>query len=80
MMEESDEFKEDTVVEDLQKGYIMYDRVIRPSKVKVAKAVSTSKSSVDFNKNSDFNIKRADNTTINEDIKKDDENISEKGE
>ena len=40
MMEESDTHEEDTVVEDFQKGYIMYDRVIRPSKVKVAKAVS----------------------------------------
>jgi molecular chaperone GrpE len=41
MMEESDAHEEDTVLEDFQKGYIMHDRVIRPSKVKVAKAVST---------------------------------------
>lgn len=41
MMEESEEYQEDTVVEDFQKGYIMHDRIIRPSKVKVAKAVSS---------------------------------------
>lgn len=40
MMEESEIHEEDTVVEDFQKGYLMHDRVIRPSKVKVAKAVS----------------------------------------
>jgi molecular chaperone GrpE len=41
MMEESEKHEEDTVIEDFQKGYTMHDRVIRPSKVKVAKAVST---------------------------------------
>jgi len=41
MMEESDEYDEDTVVEDFQKGYVMHDRVIRPAKVKVAKSVSS---------------------------------------
>jgi molecular chaperone GrpE len=41
MMEESEKHEEDTVIEDFQKGYIMHDRVIRPSKVKVAKAVSS---------------------------------------
>jgi molecular chaperone GrpE len=40
MMEESEIHEEDTVIEDFQKGYLMHDRVIRPSKVKVAKAVS----------------------------------------
>lgn len=40
MMEESGNYEEDTVIEDFQKGYIMHDRVIRPAKVKVAKAVS----------------------------------------
>ncbi|KKL12560.1 hypothetical protein LCGC14_2534530 [marine sediment metagenome] len=39
MMEESEQHKEDTVVEDFQAGYVMHDRVVRPSKVKVAKAV-----------------------------------------
>jgi molecular chaperone GrpE len=39
MMEESDENKEDIVVEDFQAGYVMHERVVRPSKVKVAKAV-----------------------------------------
>ncbi len=42
MMEESDEYPEDTVVEDFQKGYKMHDRIIRHSKVKVAKAVSST--------------------------------------
>jgi molecular chaperone GrpE len=41
MMEESENHDEDTVIEDFQKGYIMHDRVIRPAKVKVAKAVSS---------------------------------------
>jgi molecular chaperone GrpE len=39
MMEESEKHKEDTVVEDFQAGYVMHDRVVRPTKVKVAKAV-----------------------------------------
>jgi len=39
MMEESDQYTKDTVVEDFQRGYIMHNRTIRPSKVKVAKAV-----------------------------------------
>jgi len=41
LMEESEEYREDTVIEDFQKGYTMHDRIIRPSKVKVAKAVSS---------------------------------------
>jgi len=44
MMEESETHEEDTVLEDFQKGYIMHDRVIRPSKVKVAKVVSPADS------------------------------------
>ena len=34
---ETDEFPENTVVEELQKGYLLNDRVIRTAKVKVAK-------------------------------------------
>ena len=41
MMEESDEYTEDTVVENLQKGYRMYDRIIRHAKVKVAKPAAS---------------------------------------
>jgi len=41
MMEESDQYEDDTVIESLQKGYCMHGRVIRPAKVKVAKAVSS---------------------------------------
>jgi molecular chaperone GrpE len=37
MQVETDEFDEDTVVEELQKGYMLEDRVIRTAKVKVAK-------------------------------------------
>ncbi len=47
MMEESEKHEEDTVIEDFQKGYVMHDRVIRPSKVKVAKAVSPENSEND---------------------------------
>jgi len=39
MQEETDKFKEETVMEEFQKGYILDGRVIRTSKVKVAKAV-----------------------------------------
>jgi len=45
MMEESEKYSEDTVVEDFQKGYKLYDRVLRPAKVKVAKAVSSNNES-----------------------------------
>ena len=37
MQEETDAHPEDYVIEDLQKGYTFNGRVIRPSKVKVAK-------------------------------------------
>ena len=35
-VEPSEEHPENTVIEQLQKGYIMHDRVIRPSLVKVS--------------------------------------------
>ena len=47
MMEESEKHDEDTVIEDLQKGYTMHERVIRPAKVKVAKAVAPNNKSND---------------------------------
>jgi molecular chaperone GrpE len=37
MQAENDEYPENTVVEELQKGYLLEDRVIRTSKVKVSK-------------------------------------------
>ena len=40
MMEDSQEHEVTTVLEDFQTGYILRDRVIRPSKVKVAKPVA----------------------------------------
>ncbi len=36
---ETDKYPENTVVEELQKGYLFEDRVIRPAKVKVSKRV-----------------------------------------
>jgi molecular chaperone GrpE len=47
MMEESEKHEEDTVIEDFQKGYTMHDRVIRPSKVKVAIAKAVASESKD---------------------------------
>lgn len=42
-MEESDEVTEPTVLEDFQTGYMLYERVLKPAKVKVGKpAVSAS--------------------------------------
>ena len=38
---ETDEFDENTVVEELQKGYLLNDRVIRTAKVKVSKRPPT---------------------------------------
>lgn len=37
LTEENDEYEEDKVIEVLQKGYILKDKVIRPAMVKVAK-------------------------------------------
>ena len=37
MMEESNEFETQTVIEDFMKGYMLHDRVIRHAKVKVSK-------------------------------------------
>jgi len=41
MQEETDEHKEDHVIEEFQKGYTLSGRVIRPAKVKVAKKPET---------------------------------------
>ncbi|MDP8262653.1 MAG: nucleotide exchange factor GrpE [Candidatus Ancaeobacter aquaticus] len=42
MSEETDEYPENVVVEEMQKGYLLNDRLIRPSMVKVAKPLSSS--------------------------------------
>ncbi len=42
--QESDEYPENTVINELQKGYTLHDRLLRPSMVVVSKA-STSKAS-----------------------------------
>lgn len=44
MREESDEYPENTVVNELQKGYMMHDRLIRPAMVVVAMAKSGGQS------------------------------------
>jgi molecular chaperone GrpE len=36
-IENNDEYEENTIIEELQKGYIMHGRLIRPSLVKVSK-------------------------------------------
>ena len=41
MREESDEYPENTVANELQKGYLMHDRLIRPAMVVVAMPKST---------------------------------------
>jgi molecular chaperone GrpE len=40
MMEDSEKVNEDTVVESFQTGYRMHDRIIRPARVKVARAAT----------------------------------------
>ncbi len=42
-MVETDEYPENTVLEELSKGYKSNQRTIRPAKVKVAKAISSKK-------------------------------------
>ncbi len=38
MQEESDEYPDNTVLNELQKGYLIHDRLLRPSMVVVAKS------------------------------------------
>ena len=40
MQEETDQFAENTVVKELQKGYLIHDRLLRPSMVVVAKSAT----------------------------------------
>lgn len=42
MQEESAEFPENTVISELQKGYLLHDRLIRPAMVVVSKGRSTN--------------------------------------
>jgi len=37
MQEETDQFPEETVIEELQSGYKLHDRILRPALVKIAK-------------------------------------------
>jgi molecular chaperone GrpE len=37
MQEETDEYPENTVINELQKGYLIHDRLLRPAMVVVAK-------------------------------------------
>jgi len=43
MQEETDEFDENTVVNELQKGYLIHDRLLRPAMVVVARAKKSEK-------------------------------------
>lgn len=43
MMEESDKYEVQTVLDDFMKGYVLHDRVIRHAKVKVSKPVPADK-------------------------------------
>ena len=43
MQEETDQFPENTVVKELQKGYLIHDRLLRPSMVVVAKSAAHKK-------------------------------------
>ena len=43
MQEETDQFPENTVVKELQKGYMIHDRLLRPSMVVVAKSATSKK-------------------------------------
>jgi len=52
MQEETDDFPENTVVHELQKGYLIHDRLLRPAMVVVAKS-KTNKNDDDPQKNSD---------------------------
>jgi molecular chaperone GrpE len=38
MQEKTDEFAENTVINELQKGYLIHDRLLRPAMVVVAKS------------------------------------------
>jgi molecular chaperone GrpE len=40
MTEENEEYPENTVVQEFQKGYTLHDRLLRPSMVVVSKAKS----------------------------------------
>lgn len=41
MQEETDEYPENTVIGEMQKGYVLHDRLIRPARVVVSKAKSS---------------------------------------
>lgn len=51
MQEETDDFPENTVVKELQKGYLIHDRLLRPAMVVVAKS-TTKKDDNHLQKNS----------------------------
>jgi molecular chaperone GrpE len=40
MQEETDSYPDNTVIEELRRGYYFKDRLLRPALVKVARAVS----------------------------------------
>jgi len=42
MQEEAEDVEENTVLKELQKGYLIHDRLLRPAMVVVSKAKATS--------------------------------------
>ena len=51
MVVENKEKEEDTIIEQIQKGYMLHSKVIRPSKVMVAKKPKIDEETQDKNKN-----------------------------
>ena len=51
MQEETDEYSENTVVTEMQKGYLIHDRLLRPAMVVVAKPKAGPSESNEKNKN-----------------------------
>ena len=59
MMEIEDDTKEPgTIIQEIQSGYMMKDRLLRPALVGVSKKTSNSKKKDEIDKNDDKNIKK----------------------
>jgi molecular chaperone GrpE len=50
MQEETEEHPENSVVQELQKGYMMHDRLLRPAMVVVSKTKTKSENQKKINK------------------------------
>ncbi len=49
MQEESDDFSDNTVIKELQKGYLLHDRLLRPSMVVVSKQKASKDKNAEVN-------------------------------